>query len=212
MVSSTTVLRYIIQTAALRSWERFWNFPELPKLLMQIVTSIMLKSIFLTTVFLYSALSFPNHLRIDCCQGYTFSRNGHSNIINAVKYKKNIITSYCTPTTAWGEGLSQEDLMNKDECIVVDERDHIIGHDSKYNSHRFDSKNPYGILHRAFSVFLFNQEGKLLLQKRASDKITFPDVWTNTCCSHPLYGYTPSEVDDEASVNKGELTGMYVLS
>ena len=43
-----------------------------------------------------------------------------------------------------------------------------------------------GALHRAFSVFLFNNEGKLLLQKRASEKITFPDCWTNTCCSHPL--------------------------
>jgi isopentenyl-diphosphate delta-isomerase type 1 len=43
-----------------------------------------------------------------------------------------------------------------------------------------------GALHRAFSVFLFNEEGKLLLQKRASEKITFPDCWTNTCCSHPL--------------------------
>lgn len=43
-----------------------------------------------------------------------------------------------------------------------------------------------GLLHRAFSVFLFNSEGKLLLQQRASEKITFPDMWTNTCCSHPL--------------------------
>lgn len=43
-----------------------------------------------------------------------------------------------------------------------------------------------GALHRAFSVFLFDSEGKLLLQKRASEKITFPDCWTNTCCSHPL--------------------------
>jgi isopentenyl-diphosphate delta-isomerase type 1 len=44
-----------------------------------------------------------------------------------------------------------------------------------------------GLLHRAFSVFLFNSEGKLLLQKRSDKKITFPDCWTNTCCSHPLY-------------------------
>jgi isopentenyldiphosphate isomerase len=116
---------------------------------------------------------------------------------------------YDAPVVAWGDGLSQEDLMNKDECIVVDDKDRIIGHNSKYNTHRFDEKNPTGILHRAFSVFLFNQEGKLLLQKRASDKITFPSVWTNTCCSHPLYGYSPSEVDDEQSVNNGELLGAY---
>jgi isopentenyl-diphosphate delta-isomerase len=42
-------------------------------------------------------------------------------------------------------------------------------------------------LHRAFSVFLFNPEGKLLLQQRADAKITFPAYWTNTCCSHPLF-------------------------
>src|SRR5690242_4108078 len=43
-----------------------------------------------------------------------------------------------------------------------------------------------GLLHRAFSVFLFDQQNRLLLQQRASEKITFPDMWTNTCCSHPL--------------------------
>jgi isopentenyl-diphosphate delta-isomerase len=43
-----------------------------------------------------------------------------------------------------------------------------------------------GLLHRAFSVFLFDSENRLLLQQRATEKITFPDMWTNTCCSHPL--------------------------
>src|SRR5436190_15764842 len=43
-----------------------------------------------------------------------------------------------------------------------------------------------GLLHRAFSVFLFDSNKRLLLQQRASEKITFPDMWTNTCCSHPL--------------------------
>jgi isopentenyl-diphosphate delta-isomerase type 1 len=43
-----------------------------------------------------------------------------------------------------------------------------------------------GLLHRAFSVFLFDSQNRLLLQQRASEKITFPDMWTNTCCSHPL--------------------------
>ena len=168
----------------------------------------MLKSILLTTVFLYSVQPFPHEFRNRYNRCCTHSSNCNQNIINTAKYRESITTRNCAPTIAWGEGLSQEDLMNKDECIIVDERDRIIGHDSKYNSHRFDSKNPNGILHRAFSVFLFNEDGKLLLQKRASDKITFPDVWTNTCCSHPLYGYSPTEVDDEESVNKGELTGM----
>ena len=48
-----------------------------------------------------------------------------------------------------------------------------------------------GLLHRAFSVFLFDDQNRLLLQQRASEKITFPDMWTNTCCSHPLH--IPSE-------------------
>ena len=44
-----------------------------------------------------------------------------------------------------------------------------------------------GLLHRAFSAFVFRpSDGKLLLQQRATEKITFPDMWTNTCCSHPL--------------------------
>lgn len=54
-----------------------------------------------------------------------------------------------------------------------------------------------GLLHRAFSVFLFNSKKELLLQQRASEKITFPDMWTNTCCSHPLGipGETGSTLD-----------------
>lgn len=52
----------------------------------------------------------------------------------------------------------------------------------KYTAHR---RNPNGHLHRAFSLFLFNSQGKLLLQQRSSNKITFPLIWANTCCSHP---------------------------
>lgn len=49
-----------------------------------------------------------------------------------------------------------------------------------------------GLLHRAFSVFLFDESGRLLLQQRADEKITFANMWTNTCCSHPLA--VPSEL------------------
>ena len=54
-----------------------------------------------------------------------------------------------------------------------------------------------GLLHRAFSVFLFDSSNRLLLQQRATEKITFPDMWTNTCCSHPLGvpGETGAELD-----------------
>ena len=86
--------------------------------------------------------------------------------------------------------------MLKDECLLINYNDEVIGADNKYNVHKFISGQPKGIVHRAFSVMLFDGDGKLLLQQRAASKITFPKVWTNTCCSHPLYGQTPNEVDD----------------
>ena len=57
-----------------------------------------------------------------------------------------------------------------------------------------------GLLHRAFSVFLFDSQNRLLLQQRASEKITFPNMWTNTCCSHPLAIKEESGVDLESNV------------
>lgn len=112
------------------------------------------------------------------------------------------------PTILWDGAATQEELMHKDECILVDDADTIIGHASKYDSHRFTPTQPNGILHRAFSVFLFNSQGKLLLQQRAASKITFPNVWTNTCCSHPLYGYSPSEVDAPDDILQGTVPGI----
>jgi len=54
-----------------------------------------------------------------------------------------------------------------------------------------------GLLHRAFSAFIFRpSDGKLLLQQRASEKITFPDMWTNTCCSHPLDDFEIEKVEE----------------
>lgn len=108
---------------------------------------------------------------------------------------------------AWDGNASQEQLMHRDECILVNERDEIIGHGSKFDAHRFNSENPSGLLHRAFSVFLFDSQNRLLLQQRASTKITFPGVWTNTCCSHPLYGYVPTEVDSPQDVASGNVPG-----
>jgi isopentenyl-diphosphate Delta-isomerase len=55
-----------------------------------------------------------------------------------------------------------------------------------------------GLLHRAFSAFIFRpSDGKLLLQQRASEKITFPDMWTNTCCSHPLDDFEEEKEERE---------------
>ena len=75
----------------------------------------------------------------------------------------------------------QVDMM-KEMCILVDESDIPIGHDTKYNCHIDEGK-----LHRAFSVLIFNSNNEILLQKRSSEKITFPGVWANACCSHPLH-------------------------
>ncbi|XP_073117968.1 isopentenyl-diphosphate Delta-isomerase I [Elaeis guineensis] len=81
----------------------------------------------------------------------------------------------------------QRRLMFEDECILVDERDNVVGHESKYNCHLMEKIESENLLHRAFSVFLFNSKFELLLQQRSATKVTFPLVWTNTCCSHPLY-------------------------
>ena len=77
---------------------------------------------------------------------------------------------------AAGHGLSQQDFLIHDTCVTVNDRDEIQGALSKKECHQFLPTSPTGHLHRAFSVFLFNSENKLLLQQRASDKITFPDV------------------------------------
>ncbi|MBE27691.1 MAG: hypothetical protein CMB06_01070 [Euryarchaeota archaeon] len=82
--------------------------------------------------------------------------------------------------------------MMKEECILVDENDNILGKDSKINCHINEGK-----LHRAFSVLLFNTSGELLIQKRAKEKITFPSIWANSCCSHPLH------IDSEINGIKG---------
>lgn len=78
--------------------------------------------------------------------------------------------------------------MMEEMCIVTDFEDNIVGQDTKKNVHLMDEvcMKPLGLPHRAFSVFLFNEDHELLLQKRCSDKILFPLHWANTCCSHPL--------------------------
>lgn len=70
-----------------------------------------------------------------------------------------------------------------EELILVDRDDNEIGYVSKGDAH--DGR---GMLHRAFSVFLFNEKGELLLQQRAGDKRLWGGYWSNTCCSHPRRG------------------------
>jgi len=65
------------------------------------------------------------------------------------------------------------------EVILVDEKDNEIGVEEKLKTHQ------EGQRHRAFSIFIFNSKGEMLLQKRAKSKYHSAGLWTNTCCSHP---------------------------
>ena len=98
----------------------------------------------------------------------------------------------------YGKDMDQEALMESDMLIAVDENDVLITDVelSKRAGHTFNAETPRAVLHRAFSFFLFDEEGRMLLTQRAGSKITFPNVWTNTCCSHPLYGMKPDEADE----------------
>ena len=73
--------------------------------------------------------------------------------------------------------------MEKESVILVDSNDKEIGYEEKYAAHRHPTK-----LHRAFSVFIFNSAGKMLITKRNCDKKTWPGFWSNACCSHPRKG------------------------
>jgi isopentenyl-diphosphate Delta-isomerase len=70
----------------------------------------------------------------------------------------------------------------EDQVILVDENDNEVGAMPKLEAHQ------KGILHRAFSIFIFNSKGEVLLQQRSSKKYHSANLWSNTCCSHPLPG------------------------
>jgi isopentenyl-diphosphate delta-isomerase len=72
--------------------------------------------------------------------------------------------------------------MSTERVILVDHNDRPIGTEEKLTVHK------EGLLHRAFSAFIFNDHGELLLQKRARDKYHSAGLWSNTCCSHPRPG------------------------
>lgn len=72
--------------------------------------------------------------------------------------------------------------MRKETVILVDAKDNVLGEMEKLEAHQ------KGKLHRAFSIFIFNSKGELLLQKRALNKYHSGGLWTNTCCSHPRVG------------------------
>lgn len=90
------------------------------------------------------------------------------------------ITPAATANTS-SNGASQAILLE-----LVDEQGNTIGTAEKLSAHQAP-----GQLHRAFSVFLFDEHGRLLLQRRALGKYHSPGVWSNTCCGHPYPGEAP---------------------
>ena len=84
------------------------------------------------------------------------------------------------PDKLEGHNQSQAEMMDE-QCILVGSDDQVIGSMSKVECH-FGQGNR----HRAFSVLLFDSNGRMLVQRRSTEKITFPGVWANSCCSHPL--------------------------
>lgn len=79
--------------------------------------------------------------------------------------------------------------MDKQEVILVNEQDEPIGVMDKIQVHQ------NGLLHRAFSIFIFNSNGEMLLQQRSLNKYHGALLWTNACCSHP----SPTEKTEEAA-------------
>lgn len=86
--------------------------------------------------------------------------------------------------------------------ILVDEHDLIIGHERRGRCHDGE-----GIRHRAFSIYLFDDEGRLLIQQRSLKKRLWPQWWSNSCCGHPVRG----EATEVAAVRRmGEELGLSV--
>lgn len=83
---------------------------------------------------------------------------------------------------AWSRSVVS---FQDEPLVLVDEHDRETGFLDKATAHRGQ-----GTLHRAFSLFVFNPAGELLLQRRAPGKRLWPGFWSNTCCSHPRRGET----------------------
>ncbi len=73
--------------------------------------------------------------------------------------------------------------FDDEPLILVNEQDEVVGYLDKASCHVGD-----GVLHRAFSIFIFNDRGELLLQQRSDQKWLWPRFWSNSCCSHPRKG------------------------
>lgn len=93
--------------------------------------------------------------------------------------------------------------MITQEVILVNEKDEEIGTMEKMEAHR------KGLLHRAFSVFIFDKQGRMLLQQRALNKYHGALLWTNACCSHPYPGEkTHNAAERRLAEELGFVTGI----
>jgi len=84
--------------------------------------------------------------------------------------------------------VSRSTTSDSDSLILVDEADREVGHLDKVRCHQ-----GRGVLHRAFSLLIFNDAGELLLQQRSAAKRLWPLFWSNSCCSHPRRAETMEE-------------------
>lgn len=90
-----------------------------------------------------------------------------------------------------------------EHVVLVDENNHVLGTTPKSTVHTIDTP-----LHRGFSLFLFNAQNQLLLQQRSSKKITWPLIWSNSCCGHPAL----EETNVEAAIRRARDELGLVLS
>ena len=90
----------------------------------------------------------------------------------------------------------------EEQVVLISENDEVLGLMDKMQAHE------NGLLHRAFSVFLFNEKGEVLLQKRAADKYHSPNQWTNAVCSHPRDGETYLEAAQRRLQEELGIEGM----
>ena len=96
----------------------------------------------------------------------------------------------------------------EEQVVLISESDEVLGLMDKMQAHE------NGLLHRAFSVFVFNEKGEVLLQKRAAQKYHSPNQWTNAVCSHPRDGETYLEaalrrLKEELGIESMELTPKF---
>lgn len=112
------------------------------------------------------------------------------------------VTDNAVKPAAWAMSVEHLDpkqvaFYHSEKLIRVDEQDNVLGPISKGESHAMDSIRR-SIYHRALSLLVFDKQDRFLLTQRAACKITFPNYYTNACCSHPQYNELELEDDGDA--------------